>query len=73
MKFVALMLPLLILMMCRYRRCQGRNLGLQIFANKGALQRLNRFFFETFRFTITYVDHDIGEMRVGQFTDQLFS
>jgi len=40
--FIALKLLLLFLMMCRCRRWQGRNLGQQVFADKGALWRLDR-------------------------------
>jgi len=43
MNFIAPMLLLLILMMCRSRRWQGRNIGLQVFADKGALRCLQRF------------------------------
>jgi hypothetical protein len=43
MYFIAPMLLLLFLMMCRYRRRRGRNPGSQVFADKGALRRLDRF------------------------------
>jgi len=43
MYFIAPMLLLLFLMMCRSRRRRGRNLGSQVFADKGALRRLERF------------------------------
>jgi len=40
---IAPMLLLLFLMMCRSRRRRRRNLGSQVFADKGALRRLERF------------------------------
>jgi hypothetical protein len=43
MYFIAPMLLLLFLMMCRSRRRRGRNLGSQVFADKGALRHLERF------------------------------
>jgi len=43
MYFIAPMLLLLFRMMCRSRRRRGRNLGSQVFADKGALRRLERF------------------------------
>jgi len=43
MYFIAPMLLLLFLMMCRSRRRRGRNLRSQVFADKGALRRLERF------------------------------
>jgi hypothetical protein len=42
MYFIAPML-LLLFLMCRSRRRRGRNLGSQVFADKGALRRLERF------------------------------
>jgi len=43
MYFIAPMLLLLFLMMCRSTRQRGRNLRSQVFADKGALRRLERF------------------------------
>ena len=43
MYFIGPMLVLLFLMMCRSRRRQGRNLGSQVFADKGVLRRLEPF------------------------------
>jgi len=43
MYFIAPMLLLLFLMMCRSRRRQGRNLGSQVFTDKGVLQHLDQF------------------------------
>jgi len=43
MYFIALMLLLLFLMMCRSRRRRGRNLGSQVFTEKGALRCLESF------------------------------
>jgi hypothetical protein len=43
MYFIAPMLLLLFLMMCRSRRRRGRNLGSQVFADTGALRCLERF------------------------------
>jgi hypothetical protein len=43
MYFIAPMLLLLFLLMCRSRRRRGRNLGSQVFADKCALRSLTRF------------------------------
>ena len=43
MNFIAPMLLLLFLMMCRYRRRPGRNLESQVFPDEGALRRLDEF------------------------------
>jgi hypothetical protein len=43
MYLITLTLLLLFLMMCGSRTRQGRNLGSQVFANTGALRRLERF------------------------------
>jgi len=43
MYFIAPMLFLLFLMMCRFRRRRGRNLRSQVFAHKGALRCFDRF------------------------------
>ena len=43
MYFIAPMLLLLVLIMCRSRRRRGRNLGSQVFADKGALRHLERY------------------------------
>jgi len=43
MYFIAPMLLLLFLMMCRSRRRQARNLGSQVFADTDGLRRLKRF------------------------------
>jgi hypothetical protein len=43
MYFIALMLVLLFLVMWKSRRQQGRNLGSQVFTNKGELRCLKRF------------------------------
>jgi len=43
MYITALMLLFILLMMCRSRRRQGKNLGSQVLADNGALQRLHRF------------------------------
>ena len=45
MYFISPMLPFLFLMMCRSSRQRARNLGSQVFTDKGALQRLDRFSF----------------------------
>jgi len=41
--FIAPMLLLLFLMICRSRRRRGTNLGSQVFADKSAFGRLDRF------------------------------
>jgi len=61
------MLLLLFQMMCRFRRWWGRNLGSQVFTDKGALRLLNQFPVSD------YVDPDIAGMRLGEFDTQLFS
>ena len=43
MYFITLVLLLLFLIMCRYERGQGRNLGSLFLTNNGRLQYLDRF------------------------------
>jgi len=43
MYFIAPMLPWLLLMLSRFKRCRGRNLRSPVFAHQGTLRRLNWF------------------------------